>query len=172
MDKPKLILDGLSIQEEIFAKEYMATWGNGQEAAKRAGYKCPGGQAVRLLKKERVRARIAELAAGVGSSLEDIETARERLVARVYTLTAMDDPKTSMAAVQACRLLADLLCMGTDGAKVRQSADKLAMDAQRLDLDKAKAAKADAGNDITIHLDTSLGDIAQNQDVTTQPEEQ
>jgi len=68
-----LLLDGLTTRQRLFAAYYVETGGNGQEAARRAGYSSNSGNTVQmLLKNEDVAAEIKRIVDQVGMSAAEV----------------------------------------------------------------------------------------------------
>lgn len=86
--------DGLTLREQLFCKFYVALNGNGQQAAKAAGYK--GAHAVRasqLLKRERVARRIQ---CSHRAKLSQLDCKAERVLQELVRI-AFFDPRSIVA---------------------------------------------------------------------------
>jgi len=82
--------DGLNFQEQLFVKSYIANNGNGEEAARVAGYSGDCSKRARqLLARERVWRKIQQYARAV---LSPLEVKAERSL-RELTYTAFADPR-------------------------------------------------------------------------------
>lgn len=144
-------------QHELFARAYIATYGNRRQAAIDAGYSVhtAARQGVRLSQYADIRARIAELAAEFDApGIAEMERARAILYSRLETI--LQSSTSDMAAVQAGRVLGDLLGMGESGERVKAQQDKIALERDKVKLQQAmlKAAKDD--KNVRIIIDPQL----------------
>lgn len=152
-------------QHELFARAYIATYGNRRQAAIDAGYSVhtAARQGVRLSQYADVRARVAELAAEIDApGIAKMEQARAMLYSRLETI--LQSSKSDMAAVQAGRVLGDLLGMGESGERVKAQQDKIALERDKIALqrDMLKAAKDD--KNVRIIIDPQLNAAVQRED--------
>ena len=110
-----------------------------------------------------VRARVAELAAEIDApGIAEMERARAILYSRLETI--LQSSSSDMAAVQAGRVLGDLLGMGESGERVKAQQDKIALERDKIALqrDMLKAAKDD--KNVRIIIDPQLNSAVQRED--------
>lgn len=144
-------------QHELFARAYIATYGNARQSAIDAGYSIDNArkQGSVLANNPAVRARVAELAAEFDApGIAQMERARAILYSRLETI--LQSSTSDMAAVQAGRVLGDLLGMGESGERVKAQQDKIALERDKVKLQQAmlKAAKDD--KNVRIIIDPQL----------------
>ena len=152
-------------QHELFARAYIATYGNARQSAIDAGYSIGNArkQGSVLASNPAVRARIAELAAEIDApGIAEMERARAILYSRLETI--LQSSASDMAAVQAGRVLGDLLGMGESGERVKAQQDKIALERDKIALqrDMLKAAKDD--KNVRIIIDPQLNAAVQRED--------
>lgn len=152
-------------QHELFARAYIATYGNARQSAIDAGYSIGNArkQGSVLASNPAVRARIAELAAEIDApGIAEMERARAILYSRLETI--LQSSRSDMAAVQAGRVLGDLLGMGESGERVKAQQDKIALERDKIALqrDMLKAAKDD--KNVRIIIDPQLNAAVQRED--------
>lgn len=152
-------------QWELFARAYIATYGNARQSAIDAGYSIGNArkQGSVLASNSAVRARIAELAAEIDApGIAEMERARAILYSRLETI--LQSSSSDMAAVQAGRVLGDLLGMGESGERVKAQQDKIALERDKIALqrDMLKAAKDD--KNVRIIIDPQLNAAVQRED--------
>lgn len=152
-------------QWELFARAYIATYGNARQSAIDAGYSIGNArkQGSVLASNPAVRARIAELAAEIDApGIAEMERARAILYSRLETI--LQSSASDMAAVQAGRVLGDLLGMGESGERVKAQQDKIALERYKIALqrDMLKAAKDD--KNVRIIIDPQLNAAVQRED--------
>lgn len=152
-------------QWELFARAYIATYGNARQSAIDAGYSIGNArkQGSVLASNPAVRARIAELAAEIDApGIAEMERARAILYSRLETI--LQSSASDMAAVQAGRVLGDLLGMGESGERVKAQQDKIALERDKIALqrDMLKAAKDD--KNVRIIIDPQLNAAVQRED--------
>lgn len=152
-------------QWELFARAYIATYGNARQSAIDAGYSVGNArkQGSVLASNPAVRARVAELAAEIDApGIAEMERARAILYSRLETI--LQSSSSDMAAVQAGRVLGDLLGMGESGERVKAQQDKLALERDKIALqrDMLKAAKDD--KNVRIIIDPQLNAAVQRED--------
>ena len=131
-------------QWELFARAYIATYGNARQSAIDAGYSVGNArkQGSVLASNPDVRARVAELAAEIDApGIAEMERARAILYTRLETI--LQSSSSDMAAVQAGRVLGDLLGMGESGERVKAQQDKIALERDKIARQRevVKAAK-------------------------------
>ncbi len=144
-------------QWELFARAYIATYANPRQAAIDAGYSVhsAGRQGQRLCRNALVRARIAELAAEIDApGIAEMERARAILYTRLETI--LQSSSSDMAAVQAGRVLGDLLGMGESGQRVRAQQDKIALERDRIALQRDMLKAAEDGRNVSITISPDL----------------
>lgn len=144
-------------QHELFARAYIATYGNARQSAIDAGYSIDNArkQGSVLANNPAVRARVAELAAEIDApGIAEMERARAILYSRLEAI--LQSSTSDMAAVQAGRVLGDLLGMGESGERVKAQQDKIALERDKIALqrDMLKAAKDD--KNVRIIIDPQL----------------
>ena len=149
-------------QWELFARAYIATYGNARQSAIDAGYSVGNArkQGSVLASNPAVRARVAELAAEIDApGIAEMERARAILYSRLETI--LQSSSSDMAAVQAGRVLGDLLGMGE---RVKAQQDKIALERDKIALqrDMLKAAKDD--KNVRIIIDPQLNSAVQRED--------
>lgn len=152
-------------QWELFARAYIATYGNARQSAIDAGYSVGNArkQGSVLASNPAVRARVAELAAEIDApGIAEMERARAILYSRLETI--LQSSSSDMAAVQAGRVLGDLLGMGESGERVKAQQDKIALERDKIALqrDMLKAAKDD--KNVRIIIDPQLNAAVQRED--------
>nr|DAW33471.1 MAG TPA: Terminase small subunit [Caudoviricetes sp.] len=152
-------------QWELFARAYIATYGNARQSAIDAGYSVGNArkQGSVLASNPAVRARVAELAAEIDApGIAEMERARAILYSRLETI--LQSSSSDMAAVQAGRVLGDLLGMGESGERVKAQQDKIALERDKIALqrDMLKAAKDD--KNVRIIIDPQLNSAVQRED--------
>lgn len=152
-------------QWELFARAYIATYGNARQSAIDAGYSVGNArkQGSVLASNPAVRARVAELAAEIDApGIAEMERARAILYSRLETI--LQSSASDMAAVQAGRVLGDLLGMGESGERVKAQQDKIALERDKIALqrDLLKAAKDD--KNVRIIIDPQLNAAVQRED--------
>ena len=152
-------------QWELFARAYIATYGNARQSAIDAGYSVGNArkQGSVLASNPAVRARVAELAAEIDApGIAEMERARAILYSRLETI--LQSSSSDMAAVQAGRVLGDLLGMGESGERVKAQQDKIALERDKIALqrDMLKAAKDD--KNVRIIIDPQLNFAVQRED--------
>lgn len=152
-------------QWELFARAYIATYGNARQSAIDAGYSVGNArkQGSVLASNPAVRARVAELAAEIDApGITEMERARAILYSRLETI--LQSSSSDMAAVQAGRVLGDLLGMGESGERVKAQQDKIALERDKIALqrDMLKAAKDD--KNVRIIIDPQLNSAVQRED--------
>lgn len=152
-------------QWELFARAYIATYGNARQSAIDAGYSVGNArkQGSVLASNPAVRARVAELAAEIDApGIAEMERARAILYSRLETI--LQSSTSDMAAVQAGRVLGDLLGMGESGERVKAQQDKIALERDKIALqrDMLKAAKDD--KNVRIIIDPQLNAAVQHED--------
>ena len=152
-------------QWELFARAYIATYGNARQSAIDAGYSVGNArkQGSVLASNPAVRARVAELAAEIDApGIAEMERARAILYSRLETI--LQSSTSDMAAVQAGRVLGDLLGMGESGERVKAQQDKMALERDKIALqrDMLKAAKDD--KNVRIIIDPQLNAAVQHED--------
>lgn len=152
-------------QHELFARAYIATYGNARQSAIDAGYSVGNArkQGSVLASNPAVRARVAELAAEIDApGIAEMERARAILYSRLETI--LQSSSSDMAAVQAGRVLGDLLGMGESGERVKAQQDKIALERDKIALqrDMLKAAKDD--KNVRIIIDPQLNTAVQRED--------
>lgn len=152
-------------QHELFARAYIATYGNARQSAIDAGYSVGNArkQGSVLASNPAVRARVAELAAEIDApGIAEMERARAILYSRLETI--LQSSSSDMAAVQAGRVLGDLLGMGESGERVKAQQDKIALERDKIALqrDMLKAAKDD--KNVRIIIDPQLNSAVQRED--------
>lgn len=152
-------------QHELFARAYIATYGNARQSAIDAGYSVGNArkQGSVLASNPAVRARVAELAAEIDApGIAEMERARAILYSRLETI--LQSSTSDMAAVQAGRVLGDLLGMGESGERVKAQQDKIALERDKIALqrDMLKAAKDD--KNVRIIIDPQLNAAVQRED--------
>ena len=154
-----------NLQWELFARAYIATYGNARQSAIDAGYSVGNArkQGSVLASNPAVRARVAELAAEIDApGIAEMERARAILYSRLETI--LQSSSSDMAAVQAGRVLGDLLGMGESGERVKAQQDKIALERDKIALqrDMLKAAKDD--KNVRIIIDPQLNSAVQRED--------
>lgn len=154
-------------QWELFARAYIATYGNARQSAIDAGYSVGNArkQGSVLASNPAVRARVAELAAEIDApGIAEMERARAILYSRLETI--LQSSSSDMAAVQAGRVLGDLLGMGESGERVKAQQDKIALERDKIALqrDMLKAAKDD--KNVRIIIDPQLNAAVQREDTS------
>ena len=152
-------------QWELFARAYIATYGNARQSAIDAGHSVGNArkQGSVLASNPAVRARVAELAAEIDApGIAEMERARAILYSRLETI--LQSSSSDMAAVQAGRVLGDLLGMGESGERVKAQQDKIALERDKIALqrDMLKAAKDD--KNVRIIIDPQLNAAVQRED--------
>ena len=152
-------------QWELFARAYIATYGNARQSAIDAGYSVGNArkQGSVLASNPAVRARVAELAAEIDApGIAEMERARAILYSRLETI--LQSSSSDMAAVQAGRVLGDLLGMAESGERVKAQQDKIALERDKIALqrDMLKAAKDD--KNVRIIIDPQLNSAVQRED--------
>lgn len=152
-------------QWELFARAYIATYGNARQSAIDAGYSVGNArkQGSVLASNPAVRARVAELAAEIDApGIAKMEQARAMLYSRLEAI--LQNSTSDMAAVQAGRVLGDLLGMGESGERVKAQQDKIALERDKIALqrDMLKAAKDD--KNVRIIIDPQLNTAVQRED--------
>ena len=152
-------------QHELSARAYIATYGNARQSAIDAGYSVGNArkQGSVLASNPAVRARVAELAAEIDApGIAEMERARAILYSRLETI--LQSSASDMAAVQAGRVLGDLLGMGESGERVKAQQDKIALERDKIALqrDMLKAAKDD--KNVRIIIDPQLNATVQRED--------
>ena len=152
-------------QHELFARAYIATYGNARQSAIDAGYSVGNArkQGSVLASNPAVRARVAELAAEIDApGIAEMERARAILYSRLEAI--LQSSTSDMAAVQAGRVLGDLLGMGESGERVKAQQDKIALERDKIALqrDMLKAAKDD--KNVRIIIDPQLNAAVQRED--------
>ena len=157
-------------QHELFARAYIATYGNARQSAIDAGYSVGNArkQGSVLANNPAVRARVAELAAEIDApGIAEMERARAILYSRLETI--LQSSTSDMAAVQAGRVLGDLLGMGESGERVKAQQDKIALERDKIALqrDMLKAAKDD--KNVRIIIDPQLNASIQQGDKEKNP---
>ncbi len=149
-------------QWELFARAYIATYGNARQSAIDAGYSVGNArkQGSVLASNPAVRARVAELAAEIDApGIAEMERARAILYSRLETI--LQSSSSDMAAVQAGRVLGDLLGMGESGERVKAQQDKIALERDKMALQRGmlKAAKDD--KKVRMMIDPQLESVVQ-----------
>lgn len=152
-------------QHELFARAYIATYGNARQSAIDAGYSVGNArkQGSVLASNPAVRARVAELAAEIDApGISKMEQARAMLYSRLETI--LQSSASDMAAVQAGRVLGDLLGMGESGERIKAQQEKIALERDKIALqrDMLKAAKDD--KNVRIIIDPQLNAAVQRED--------
>ena len=147
-------------QWELFARAYIATWGNARQSAIDAGNSIGNAdkQGTIVASKPAVRARIAELAVDYDADgIATMEAARSL----VYkTLTDLAQTSSSpQARVQAARTLGDFLMLGDAGIRARAAQDKSDLDRQRLEIQRQAIDLAKDDKNVRISLDFKTGKI-------------